>query len=217
MVGHPFVQSLCWVLHYWILFKKTIGDNTTVLVSGRVDALRQILICEQEAGNNRSWQHGFNRHIRALWWRQARDTDWVWHRDVNGSAHGTRTWTAKQGDSRWLQCGSLPRPPNWQAVVRRYGNRGQSACIHFQFTKPVGYTFKSKVGSSWIDHVVVNPNDKQVQHIKIVDDNTNMSDHRALSISLEVLMEPASQNRIESRQVTVAGNWKDEDFRIDSE
>ena len=44
-----------------------------------------------------------------------------------------------------------------------------------------------------------------------------MSDHRALSISLEVLMEPASQNRIESRQVTVAGNWKDEDFRIDSE
>ena len=86
-----------------------------------------------------------------------------------------------------------------------------------QFTQRVDFTFKTKVGSSWIDHVAVNPNDKQVQQINIIDVNTNMSDHRALSISLEVLIEPARKNPMEGRQVTAAGNWKDEDFRIDSE
>ena len=83
------------------------------------------------------------------------------------------------------------------------------------YLQQIGHTFMSGAGTSWIDHVAVNNNNKQLQQVNILNDATNLSDHRALSIAIASIMGTATVNPMSRRQVTKANNWKDEYFRAD--
>ena len=76
------------------------------------------------------------------------------------------------------------------------------------FTQPLDYTFKTKKGQSWIDHVLCKAN-SSITTVNILDDADNPSDHRAIEVKLECTT-PASTTAPRVKRVKAA--WHDPAF-----